>query len=118
MLRVYSCLTTQHDWRLVLLAGAICFLTSVAAINLFHRACATTGGTRTLWLVTTGAATGYGVWATHFIAMLAYRPGVGISYDVVLTALSLLIAIAVVAAGLGHLSSRGPTVLPPHDRTF
>ena len=72
MLRVYSCLTTQHDWRLVLLAGAVCFLTSVAALNLFHRACATTGGTRALWLVTAGAATGYGVWATHFIAMLAY----------------------------------------------
>ena len=75
MLRVISCLTTQHDWRLVLLAAAVCFLTSFAAINLFHRSCATTGRTRLLWLITTGAATGYGIWATHFIAMLAFTPG-------------------------------------------
>jgi NO-binding membrane sensor protein with MHYT domain len=58
MLRVISCLTTQHDWRLVLLAAGVCFLTSFAAINLFHRGCATTGRTRLLWLITTGAATG------------------------------------------------------------
>src|ERR1700674_5427795 len=94
MLRVYSCLTSQHDWRLVLLAGAVCFLTSVAALNLFHRACATTGGTRALWLVTAGAATGYGVWATHFIAMLAYSAGVPLGYDLGLTVVSLLAAAA------------------------
>lgn len=75
MLRVISCLTTQHDWRLVLLAAGVCFLTSLAAINLFHRALATAGRGRLLWLITTASATGYGIWATHFIAMLAYSPG-------------------------------------------
>src|SRR5450432_2116181 len=99
MLRVYSCLTTQHDWRLVLLAGAICFLTSLAAINLFHRACATDSWTRVLWLVTAGAATGYGVWATHFIAMLAYSAGMPVGYDLTLTVVSLLAAAVVTGAG-------------------
>ena len=28
------------------------------------------------WLALAGAATGCGIWATHFIAMLAYEPGV------------------------------------------
>jgi diguanylate cyclase (GGDEF)-like protein/PAS domain S-box-containing protein len=99
MLRVISCLTTQHDWRLVLLAAAVCFLTSFAAVNLFHRGCATTGRTRLLWLITTAAATGYGIWATHFIAMLAFTPGVATGYDLLLTVSSLIAAAVITGAG-------------------
>jgi diguanylate cyclase (GGDEF)-like protein len=83
----------------MLLAAAVCFLTSVAAIYLFYRARATTGGMRALWLVTTGAATGYGVWATHFIAMLAYDPGMSMGYDLALTLISLFAAMLLTGAG-------------------
>ena len=38
MLRVYTCLTVDHDWRLVTLAVIICFLASAVAISLFDRA--------------------------------------------------------------------------------
>jgi diguanylate cyclase (GGDEF)-like protein len=107
MLRVISCLTTQHDWRLVLLAAAVCFLTSFAAINLFHRSCATTGRTRLLWLITTGAATGYGIWATHFIAMLAFTPGVATGYDLLLTVSSLITAAVITGAGLALAAMSG-----------
>jgi diguanylate cyclase (GGDEF)-like protein len=100
MFRVLSCLTDQHDLRLVALAGVICFLASIAAISLSHRARATRGHARTLWIVTAGAAAGCGIWATHFIAMLAYDPGISIAYDVVLTLLSLIVAALVTAAGL------------------
>ncbi|MFL5049864.1 MAG: EAL domain-containing protein [Xanthobacteraceae bacterium] len=100
MLRVLNCLTTEHDWRLVLLAGLVCFFASVAAVNLFHRARQTQRRARVTWLVTAGAATGCGIWATHFIAMLAYNPGVSIGYDVGLSVLSLLAAIAVTGGGL------------------
>jgi NO-binding membrane sensor protein with MHYT domain len=41
MFQVYTCLTVDHDWRLVVLAGAVCFLASAVAISLFHRAQAT-----------------------------------------------------------------------------
>ena len=99
MLRVASCLTTQHDWRLVLLAAAVCFLTSFAAINLLHRALATAGRERLMWLITTAAATGYGIWATHFIAMLAFTPGLPTGYDLLLTILSLIAATVVTGAG-------------------
>jgi diguanylate cyclase (GGDEF)-like protein len=105
MLRVVSCLTTQHNWRLVLLAAAICFLTSLAAINLFHRANATAGRARVLWLITTGAATGYGIWATHFVAMLAYSPGLATGYDFLLTIASLLAAAVVTGAGFALAAS-------------
>ena len=99
MLRIVSCLATQHDWRLVLLAGAVCFLTSLAAINLFHRASVTASRDRYLWLLVTGAATGFGIWATHFIAMLAYAPGIPTGYDLVLTVASLFAAWAITGAG-------------------
>ena len=100
MFRVFNCLSTEHDWRLVILAGIVCFLASIAAVSLFHRAKALRGRTRTGWLLTASVATGAGVWATHFIAMLAFDPGIPIAFDVVLTVGSLLIAIAVMSVGL------------------
>ena len=118
MLRVVSCLTTQHDWRLVLLAGAVCFLTSVAAINLFHRALATANRARVLWLITTGAATGYGIWATHFIAMLAYAPGLPIGFDLLLTLASLLAATAITGAGFALAATRQASWAAPAGGTI
>jgi PAS domain S-box-containing protein len=101
MFKVLTCLTVEHDWRLVLLAVLICFLASLTAINLFHRAHAASGRTRLGWLATAGAATGCGIWATHFIAMLAYEPGIPIAYSVSLLALSLTAAATVTVIGLG-----------------
>ena len=100
MFRVLSCLGGEHDWRLVVLAGLICFLASFVAISLFHRAVATGGRARGAWLALAGAATGCGIWATHFIAMLAYEPGVPVAYDIGLTALSLVLAGAITCLGL------------------
>jgi NO-binding membrane sensor protein with MHYT domain len=73
MLRVYTCLAVDHDWRLVALAVIICFLASAVAISLFHRAQATNERTRIAWLGLDAVVAGYGIWATHFIAMLAYE---------------------------------------------
>jgi methyl-accepting chemotaxis protein len=100
MFRVLTCLTTQHDWRLVVVAGIICLLASLVAVNLYHRARATAGNVRLVWVITAGAATGSGIWATHFIAMLAYDPGVGMAYHTWLTVLSLFAAATVTGIGL------------------
>jgi len=101
MFQVYTCLTVDHDWRLVVLAGAVCFLASAVAISLFHRAQASIGRARLVWLSLDATAAGCGIWATHFIAMLAYDPGIGAGYNLVLTILSLLIAILITGAGFG-----------------
>ncbi len=98
MFRVFNCLTTQHDWRLVV-AGLVCFLSSLAAITLFNRARATAGWTRAIWLAATGTAAGCGIWATHFLAMLAYDPAVPVAYDIDLTVMSL--SAATIITGLG-----------------
>lgn len=100
MFRVLTCLTGEHDLRLVVLAGLVCFLASYAAINLFNRARATARRARAVWVTCAGLATGFGIWSTHFIAMLAYEPGVPIAYDVVLTTFSLVAAASVTTAGL------------------
>ena len=101
MFRVLACLTTEHDWRLVIVAGIICLLASLVAVNLFRRAQATAGRIRAMWIVTAGAVSGYGIWATHFIAMLAYDPGLAMAYNIGLTSLSLVVAAALTGIGLG-----------------
>jgi diguanylate cyclase (GGDEF)-like protein/PAS domain S-box-containing protein len=99
MLRIWNCLETQHDWWLVLLAGCICFLTSLAAANLFQCARVSEGRSRMAWLFAAGLMTGCGTWATHFIAMLAYTPGFSLDYDLTITILSLFVAIIMITAG-------------------
>ncbi len=100
MYQVLYCLTDEHDWRLVALGGAVCLLASAAAISLFHRARATQGVGRLAWLGLDAAVSGCGIWATHFIAMLAYGPGGAGAYNIPVTILSLIFAIAVTFVGL------------------
>src|SRR6266851_4420879 len=100
MFRVLTCLTTEHDWRLVVVAGVVCFLASLAAISVFRRARAASGRARAIWIVAAGATAGIGIWATHFIAMLAYDPGIPVAYNIGLTAFSLAAAAVVTGAGL------------------
>jgi NO-binding membrane sensor protein with MHYT domain len=100
MFQVYTCLTAEHDWRIVALAGAVCFLASAVAVSLFHRAQSTSGRTRLVWLSLDAAAAGCGIWATHFIAMLAYDPGIGAGYNLIPAILSLVIAVLITGAGL------------------
>ncbi len=100
MYRVIACLQGEHDWRLLVLAGIVCLLASLVAISLFHRARAAQSRARVTWLLLAGSATGCGIWATHFIAMLAYEPGMAVAYNINLTLISLIAAAAVTSMGL------------------
>ncbi|MFK4506131.1 EAL domain-containing protein [Bradyrhizobium daqingense] len=100
MYQVLYCLSDEHDWRLVALGGAVCLLASAAAISLFQRARATTGPGRLAWIALDAAVSGCGIWATHFIAMLAYSPGGDGAYNIPVTILSLILAISVTFVGL------------------
>lgn len=57
------------------------------------------GRARVLWIVGAGTVFGSGIWATHFVAMLAYTPGLPMGYDVALTIVSIVIAVVLSAAG-------------------
>jgi diguanylate cyclase (GGDEF)-like protein len=100
MFKVLTCLAVDHDWRLVALAALICLVASVTAISLFTRARASRGRVRMAWIATAAVAGGCGIWATHFIAMLAYTPDVTVGYGVALTLLSLVAAIVITGLGL------------------
>jgi NO-binding membrane sensor protein with MHYT domain len=100
MLTVYNCIMTAHDLRLVGLAAVICTLASFTAISLLHHVRRSSGYMRLLWLAVSATATGSGIWATHFIAMLAFEPGLPTAYNIVLTALSLVAAICLTGTGL------------------
>jgi NO-binding membrane sensor protein with MHYT domain len=110
MFRLYTCLTVEHDLRLVGLAAVVCLLGTFTGLMLYRRALARSTADRLSWTVGAGFATGGGVWATHFIAMLAYQPALPVSYDIVLTFASLAIAVLVMSIGylvaLGTLGAR------------
>ncbi len=100
MFKIYACIAYAHDLRLVGLAALVCVLASLAAINLLRHAQKSSGQMRSVWLAVSAISTGFGIWATHFVAMLAFTPGIPSGYNIVLTMLSLLIAIALTGAGL------------------
>lgn len=99
MYRVLSCLRDQHDYRLVLLAVLICALATYTAFHIYASVRQSQGSKRLGWIFLTGIATGAGIWATHFVAMLAFKTGLPTACDPVLTLASLLIAIGVTATG-------------------
>lgn len=112
MMRVYACITQQHDLWLVLLAGAVCGFGAWVSLNLARRAAAAVGRARWGWLAGAATATGGGVWATHFIAMLAFRTSLPMGYDVGLTVLSILIAIGGAAVGIRRAIGGGRLAAP------
>ncbi len=103
-MRILSCLFLEHNLWLVALAAAICVVGAVVMSRLYTK---TLGGgsTRLAWLFMGAVAGGATIWCTHFVAMMAYRPGVEVAYAPALTGLSLVVAIIGCAAALGAGSS-------------
>jgi NO-binding membrane sensor protein with MHYT domain len=99
MLHVLGCITQQHDLRLVVLAAVLCLFACTTAMTMIARGRAAEGRSRTRWLVMGGIVAGCGIWGLHFVAMLGYRAGVPVAYDVWRTALSVLIAMSLCALG-------------------
>src|SRR5262245_50751468 len=100
MFRAFPSLATEYDWRLVAGAAMVCVCASLMAVHLLRRAQVLSGSTRVISIAASSAATGFGIWATHFIVMLGYGPGFPITYALGPTLLSLLIAICVTSLGL------------------
>ncbi|HEY4030981.1 MAG TPA: MHYT domain-containing protein [Caulobacteraceae bacterium] len=105
MYDVYLCLTTQHDWRLVLVAGAVCLVACASTFLLYARLPSEDSGRRLAWLVMLGLVAGSGVWTTHFVGMLAFRTGFEERYDSLGAVASLLSVVAASTLGFG-LASR------------
>ena len=63
------------------------------------------------WLAIAAIAMGGGIWSMHFIAMLAFIMPMPVTYDVGLTVLSLVVAIAVTGVGFYQMGTRQATVM-------
>ncbi|MBY0295501.1 MAG: EAL domain-containing protein [Methylobacterium sp.] len=100
MTALMTCLTQQHDLRLVAVAALICALGTYSTFALGRQAFRCEDRRERLgWAAAGVLATSSAIWATHFIAMLAYEPGTAFGFDILTTATSFLIAVALVGAG-------------------
>ncbi len=92
MLKVLNCIAFEHNLRLVGLSAIICVLGCFTTTTLMCR-----GDENHVyrWLIFAAIIFGSSVWSLHFVAMLAFMPGMETFYDVRLTVAS------IVAASLG-----------------
>ncbi|WP_416666509.1 MHYT domain-containing protein [Egbenema bharatensis] len=97
-----------YHLSLVGLSFVIAVLSSYTALDLAIRVKSWLQKARWLWLLGGILSMGTGIWATHFLAMLAFDLSTAVSYDLLLTLLSLLYG--VMASGIGlWLLSRSAT---------
>lgn len=82
-----------HDSTLILLSFIIAFLASFTGLDTIRRVSFSVRKRKFFWLSCGSIAMGLGVWAMHFIAMLAFQLPVLIHYDIYLVSLSIIIAI-------------------------
>ncbi|MCW6533926.1 bifunctional diguanylate cyclase/phosphodiesterase [Sphingomonas lycopersici] len=92
-MRFALCLTQEHNLWLVGLAAVICLLGSHITFRLLQRLRHAEEGTRVAWTFMGAVATGATIWCTHFVAMIAYQPGIPVEYEPILTGVSLGLAI-------------------------
>lgn len=110
-MRVISCLFTEHNLWLVALAAVVCVSGSAITFGLFNRARERTGLQKCGWTFLTAVAAGSSIWCTHFIAMLAYEVVAPVTFDPILTMVSLIVAITGCGVGFG-MSALGNQRLP------
>ncbi|MDE1903133.1 MAG: PAS domain S-box protein [Alphaproteobacteria bacterium] len=102
-------LNGSYDPMLVLLSMGVATWASFVSLNVASRIWSSTGWTRIGWIVAAATAMGGGIWAMHFIGMLAFSLPVPIGYSVPITLLSLAIAIDVTAVGFAIIAAKRTT---------
>ena len=96
----------SYDYGLVALSVVIAVAASYAALDLAGRVTSARGVARAMWLSGGATAMGIGIWAMHYVGMLALRLPVLVQYDWPTVLLSLLAAIFASAIALFIASRR------------
>ena len=104
-------LSGHYDWRLVALSIALAICASYTAFDLAGRITNAHGVHRAFWLFGGSSSLGLGIWAMHYIGMVAYRLPVLVLYSIPLVALSLFAAIGASAVALFVVSRNKLTFL-------
>ncbi|HKQ25593.1 MAG TPA: diguanylate cyclase [Burkholderiales bacterium] len=90
----------SYDPGLVVLSVLVAVIASYTALDLAGRVSAKSGASSRFWLLGGAFSMGTGIWAMHFVGMLAFHLPVPLAYDVPINALSWLIATAVSGVAL------------------
>ncbi len=96
--------TGTYNPYLVALSILVACFASYTALDLCGHVGPARGFARRVWLVAAALTMGGGIWSMHFVAMLAFIMPIPISYDIGLTALSLVVAILVTGIGFYVIS--------------
>lgn len=97
---ILTCVTDKHDATLLFAALIVCGVGIYAASAIAAHAARAEGVSRRNWALISIVAAGCTAWATHMIALLAFRPGMDAGFEPVLTALSLLLVIGGIGGGM------------------
>jgi PAS domain S-box-containing protein len=100
---------TYDPWLVALSVGVATFA-AYTALTLAGRLAAGGGAWTKLWLAGGAVSLGFGIWAMHFIGMLAFSVAVPLRFDVSVTLLSLAMAIAASGAAIWFASRSGSSV--------
>jgi NO-binding membrane sensor protein with MHYT domain len=103
--------TGTYDPYLVALSILVAALASYTALDLGGRVAAARGLARRMWLAAAAITMGGGIWSMHFVAMLAFIMPTPMSYDIGLTALSLVVAMFVTGGGFYVISRHSGSLL-------
>ncbi|WP_236552860.1 putative bifunctional diguanylate cyclase/phosphodiesterase [Sphingomonas sp. 8AM] len=106
-MRVALCIAREHDLRLVALALLVCLIGSAASVQLFSRVRASAGASRAGWVILAAVSAGTMVWATHFVAMMAFRTSAPVVLDPLTTLASLLAVMGLAGPGLAIAARPG-----------
>ena len=83
----------SYDLSLVLLSVILSIFASFTALGLVSRITDLLREKTFLWLSGGSAVMGVGIWSMHFVGMLAFHLPIPLSYDIVITGLSVFLAI-------------------------
>jgi diguanylate cyclase (GGDEF)-like protein len=99
-------LTPRYDPWIVVASLAIAGFASYVALDLSRRVRTRERGVAVAWWIGGSLAMGTGIWAMHFVGMLAFSLPIALGYTRLLTFVSWFAGVAVSAIALG-LASRG-----------
>jgi NO-binding membrane sensor protein with MHYT domain len=94
----------SHDWQMVALSVLIAVAAAYATLDLAGRVTAARRRARVYWVVGGATSMGTGIWAMHYVGMLAYSLPMKVYYDLPTVLASLLAAIVASAIALYTVS--------------
>ena len=108
MYNVLTCITTEHDLSHVIAALLVLTFSNCCSLVVFrHSMVAVQLQNQIFWAIAAGTVVGLGIWSTHFIALLGYKPGFEVVFSggrTILSASPLDLGCPGVDEGKAHLN--------------